>query len=82
MSDKEIEVAITSLNELKEDASIPKNVRLKIDNAISLLSQKSEMHIRISKALSELEDITEDANLQPYTRTQVWDTISLLEKIK
>ena len=69
------------LSELKEDLTVPKNVRLKIEKIIQMLNEKTEMQIKISKALNELEEIADDVNLQSYTRTQVWNIISVLEKI-
>lgn len=77
-----MESTIAILNELKEDPTVPKNVRTKIEGAVAILGQRGEEHIKVSRVLSELEDIAEDVNLQPYTRTRVWDVISLLEKSK
>jgi uncharacterized protein (UPF0147 family) len=82
MESKEIGDVITILDEVKEDATVPKNVRAKIENATNLLNADSETHIKVNKVLSVLEDIAEDVNLQPYTRTQIWDAISGLEKAK
>lgn len=68
------------LSELKEDISVPKNVRMKVERVIKILREESEMPIKASKALNELEEIAEDANLEPYTRTQIWGIISILAK--
>ncbi len=70
------------LAELKDDATVPKNVRLKIEKVIEVLKSNMEISIKVSKVLNELEEIADDVNLQSYTRTQVWDIISTLEKIK
>ena len=72
----------TTLDELKDDATVPKNVRLRIGRVIQVLNDKSENDIKVSKALNELEEIADDVNLQSYTRTQVWNVISALEIIK
>ena len=69
------------LSELKDDVTVPKNIRTKIEKVLELLNDKTEVQIKISKALNELEEIADDVNLQSYTRTQVWNVISLLEKI-
>ena len=68
------------LTELKEDAAVPKNVKLKIESILKILNGKTEKHIKKSKILTELEQIADDVNLQPYARTQIWDAISSLEK--
>lgn len=78
----QMENTIAILNELKGDNTVPKNVRMKIEGAVSILGQHGEQHIKVSRVLSELEEIAEDVNLQPYTRTQIWDVISILEKSK
>jgi hypothetical protein len=70
------------LDELKDDVTVPKNVRLKIEKVIEVLNSDLEMQIKVSKALNELEEIADDVNLQSYTRTQIWNVVSILEKIK
>ena len=70
------------LNELKDDNTVPKNVRLKIEKVIQVLNGEKEKSIKVSKAINEMEEIADDMNLQSYTRTQVWSVVSALEKIK
>ena len=70
-----------ALEELRDDTTVPKNVRLKIEKVIEVLNNKMERSIKVSKVLNELEDVADDVNLQSYTRTQVWNVISVLEKI-
>lgn len=78
---EEINNIIETLQELEEDATVPKNVRLKIQNIINSLKEDTEKTIKISKALNELDEIADDVNLQSYTRTQIWNVVSVLEKI-
>ena len=73
---------VATLCELKEDITVPKNVRLKVEKVRGLLNEETEIDIKVSKALNELEEIADDVNLQSYTRSQVWKVISALEKIK
>ena len=82
MEQKAIESIEPVLKELKEDATVPKNVKLKIDKVIGILKKNSETTIKVSKALNELEEVADDVNLESYTRTQVWNVISALEKVK
>ena len=82
MEHKEIEGVGEALAELKDDTTVPKNVRLKIEKIMGLLNGETETKIKVSKALNELEEIVDDVNLKSYTRTQVWNVISALEKIK
>jgi uncharacterized protein (UPF0147 family) len=82
MEHKHIESAESVLAELKDDATVPKNVRLKVERVMEMLKGQTEMQIKVSKALNELEEIADDVNLQSYARTQVWNVISALEKVK
>ena len=82
MEQKSIESIEPILNELKGDATVPKNVKLKIEKVIGILRKNSETTIKVSKALNELEEVADDVNLESYTRAQIWNVISALEKIK
>lgn len=77
----ELDNVIKSLNEIEEDASVPRNVRLQIQNAIISLRQSAELSTKVNKALNELDEISSDVNLKSYTRTQVWNVMSTLEKL-
>jgi len=76
-----IQQVIGALQELEQDSSTPKNVKLKISSTIKLLSDDDEKSIKVSKALNELEGIAEDTNVQSYTRTQIFNIVSLLEVV-
>lgn len=82
MEQKSVESIEPALNELREDVSVPKNVKLKIEKVIGILKKNSEITIKVSKALNELEEVADDVNLESYTRTQIWNVISALERIK
>ena len=72
---------VTNLEELQDDNSIPKNIKLKINDTIRLLQDEGEVSIKVNKALQHLDEISEDTNMQPYTRTQIWNIVSILEKL-
>ena len=82
MEQENIEGIEPTLEELRDDSTVPKNVRLKIEKVIEVLNNNMERSIKVSKVLNELEDVADDVNLQSYSRTQVWNVISVLEKIK
>jgi len=69
------------LNEIREDNSIPRNVRGKINDSISSLKVDCQHDIKISRLLNDLEEISEDPNLPSYTRTEILSIISILEEI-
>lgn len=73
---------ISVLDELKNDQTVPKNVKIKLTFIIETLSNSSEDFLmRKDKALSELDEIGDDTNIQVYTRTQVWNIVSALEML-
>jgi len=78
---EELRGVIEVLKELKEDATVPRNVKERIATTIKALEEKSEVSIRVNKALHELEVVADDPNLEAYTRTQIWNIVSALEKI-
>ena len=78
---EELDKILEYLQEMKEDSTIPKNVKLKIDDVTNSLKTKEELSIRVNRALNYLDEIADDSNLQPYARTQIWNIVSLLEKL-
>lgn len=77
-----IKEVIESLTTLQEDTTLPKNVKLKIQNIINTFKEKNtDVSIKVNKALHELDEMGDDANMQPYTRTQLLNIVSMLEKI-
>ena len=77
----EVDIVISSLSEIHEDVTVPRNVRAKIESIISALKEEVELSIKINKALNELDELSSDVNLQAYTRTQIWNIMSVLEKL-
>ena len=77
----EVDIVITSLNEIQEDATVPRNVRTKIESIINTLKEHVELSIKINRALNVLDELASDVNLQSYTRTQIWNIMSVLEKL-
>lgn len=75
-----LDEAVTALEEITEDVTVPRNIKEKLLKAISALKGNNEDSIKVDKAMQALEEVAEDANLQAYTRTQIWGVASLLEK--
>ena len=70
------------LDQIKEDSSVPRNVKLKIKNAMVALKQDARsLAIRIDASIQELDECGDDPNLPSYTRMQIWDIVSKLECI-
>ena len=73
-----LQEVIEFLNELREDSTLSKNIKEKIEKVIGLLENDNELGV--AKALNEFEDIMEKNEIQPYTRSQIWNVVSMLEK--
>ncbi|HLC57864.1 MAG TPA: UPF0147 family protein [Candidatus Nanoarchaeia archaeon] len=79
MAEKEIEEIVLVLKTIKDDTTIPKNIKEKLDQAIATLCKGTyEQNIRIDKALEELDSISDDPNTPTYTRLEVLNIISTL----
>tara|TARA_Y100000310_G_C20703043_1_gene831893 strand:+ start:7265 stop:7510 length:246 start_codon:yes stop_codon:yes gene_type:complete len=69
------------LSTIKEDSSVPRNVRITIDKTIICLREDDtvSVEVNIDKAIQNLDEISSDPNIPIYTRTQIWNAISALE---
>lgn len=81
MNNESLLRVIEALNELKEDSTVPKNIKVRLGNMISMLQEDAEESIKVSRVIHEIEEIAEDSNMQPYTRTQIFNVVSLLELV-
>ena len=82
MTQETINSVIESLTQIYQDNSVPKNVRIKIECAITALqNQELNVKVKIDKSLQELDNLDEDPNIPVYTRTQIWNVVSLLESL-
>ena len=91
MSDKEereeeqknLQSIIELLEEVKNDRTVPRNVRNTIEEIVKeMKNDKEELTIRINSAISMLDEISNDPNIPMYTRTQVWNIVSMLEMVQ
>jgi len=71
-----------ALTQLEQDSSVPKNVKLKLQSAISVLKEENtDMKIKVNKALQHLDDVSDDSNMPSYIRPQIWNIVSMLESL-
>ncbi len=68
---------IEIMEEIIEDRSVPRNIRAKIEEAISKVRQNNAT--TLSEAIYLLDDISKDINMPDHTRTDIWHIISLVE---
>lgn len=71
---------VETLSQIEQDDSVPKNVRLKLQNAMTALkSAEKDNKIKANRALQELDDVSDDPNMPSYIRPQIWNVVSMLE---
>ncbi|MBI1969829.1 UPF0147 family protein [Candidatus Woesearchaeota archaeon] len=78
---QKVEEILHALEQLQQDATIPRNVKQKLETVAHILQEDEELSLRLNKALNELDDVSDDANIEPYTRTQLWNILSMLESL-
>ena len=71
---------IAMLKQIEEDKTVPRNIRLRIEECIkNLQNEKEAVAIRVNAVTSCLDEVSNDPNIPMYTRTQIWNIVSLLE---
>ncbi len=77
-----LEEAMSILEELREDTTLPKSIRVQIEEIIANLKDESaELAIRRDRALATIEELSMESTLEAYTRTQLFYIVSLLESL-
>jgi len=71
------------MDEIKEDDSIPRNIREGAKECEQLLLESNdELDVRIASSIFKLEELADDPNIPLHGRTLIWNVISRLESIK
>ena len=74
---------LESLNQLVEDASVPRNIRRGAQSAREELSKpRVALDVRVASAVYVLDDLANDPNLPTHGRTAIWSIISSLESLQ
>ncbi|MDE1860294.1 MAG: UPF0147 family protein [Candidatus Micrarchaeota archaeon] len=85
-NDKIFDEKITQVKQqidlLLNDNSVPRNVKVALDEAKKALDQQGGYSVRSSAATYKIDEVSNDINLPPYARTVIWNILSLLESIK
>lgn len=74
-----MEDIIAAIREVQEETSLPRAVRMKLDEIVSILDGPGDRRLKVSKALNEIEELSDNSNLQSFVRAQLWNIASLLE---
>ncbi len=74
---------LDSLNQLVEDASVPRNIRRGAQAAREELNKpRVALDVRVASAVYVLDDLANDPNLPTHGRTAIWSIISSLESLQ
>lgn len=76
MNEDIIELLISIL----DDRVVPRNIRAKVESALSKIKQNNIT--TLSEAVYLLDDISADVNMPEHTRTDIWQAISMIEAAK
>ncbi len=73
----------SSLSQLAEDLSVPRNIRRGAQTAREQLDKpRAALDVRIASAVNLLDDLANDPNLPMHGRTAIWSIMSRLESLK
>ncbi len=78
--DREVTNIVELINEIREDRTVPRNIREKLGMVRKKVEEKT--NLSLSQAIYLLDEINEDLNLPEHTRTDIWHLISIIEGIK
>lgn len=77
-----IKQCVDVLSRIKDDDTVPRNIRRSADNVKNiLLDNKESPAVRAASSISILDEISNDPNIPLHTRTLIWNIASQLETI-
>lgn len=74
--------ALTLLEQIINDRTVPKNIRKAAEDSKASLNSTQLDEVKISTAIHTLDEIINDPNMPLYTRTQIWNVVSMLEQAR
>ncbi|MBN1924034.1 MAG: UPF0147 family protein [Nanoarchaeota archaeon] len=71
--------SIELLDEIVEDKSVPKNIRITCEKTKKILTGDGDEKVKIDTAIQNLDLLADNVQVPTYTRMQIWNIVSLLE---
>ena len=82
MSNQTIDEVSEILEYIKENNTVPRNIREAASDSKDLLNDETqEQTVKISTVLTKLDEISNDPNIPVHARTLIWEVLSKLESI-
>lgn len=80
MTQEIMQEVLAEFGKMLEDESVPKNIKLKINELVSMFGEEETTpECKNNKALQELDEISEESNIPEHVRTHIWSIACLLE---
>ena len=77
-----LEQICMQLQDLHEDASVPRNIRRGAKEAREMLRREEEsVDVRVASAITILDELVNDPNVPIHGRTAIWNIMSQLESV-
>ena len=73
---------IDLLNEISEDSSATKNLKIKVTQIVNILASDGDLSLRKNKASHELDELASSSDIDSYTRTQLLGIVGALENVE
>jgi len=70
------------LKEISDDSTTSKNLKLKIDGIVGILSAEEDLSIKLNKASQEIDELASNPNMDSFTRTQLLGVVGALETVE
>ena len=70
---------ISTLEELREDPTTPKNIQIKIQEITNVLRNGHSDPLVINRIRDELDQLAVEQNMESFTRMQIYNIISIME---
>ncbi|HIP74513.1 MAG TPA: hypothetical protein EYH14_02595 [Euryarchaeota archaeon] len=81
--DAETREIIEVMDEIINDATVPRNIRRSVAQAKELVLKKDgDPVVNITEAIYLLDEASNDINMPMHTRTQVWQIMGALESYR
>ncbi|WP_276955178.1 UPF0147 family protein [Methanobrevibacter woesei] len=82
MSNPIIDEVSEILEYIKENNTVPRNIREAASDSKDLLNDETQdQSVKISTVLTKLDEISNDPNIPVHARTLIWEVLSKLESI-
>ena len=82
MSNQTIDEVSEILEYIKENNTVPRNIREAASDSKYLLNDETQdQSVKISTVLTKLDEISNDPNIPVHARTLIWEVLSKLESI-